>query len=1176
MISNLRLFAILIVVIIGTTTTYSQDTDGNLGLPKYRLHGNGTSFTIEGGRHNVVRMDHRSISKVVESDKNFNHGVRRGNTIIATGDVPTFAMLRTLTVDQLNLTYEMLHTLPLSQLDATVFRLGDVRISINYGGKEEWLDEAASIHTVFNNGNTQYTVQPAAFTDLIFKITISQAYDWGMTAKVVVMNKMMHPADLQITFNFGRSDIINRTFSADYFKPIDKVKDNELFCKDNIAVLHQKGRGFRSAAKTWPAVHPESIDTTANFKIAMNVYANKSDSVYFIAAQSDNEKNLFTHLNSVRDPELLFSESRKYYADILAPYSISTPSQILDAGFRTAIVNLDCVYNDGKAWFEGIHWWPAYWTNNYQISAAISLNQLDKARRALRFLNTKERGLCTTVASNGQPADSAAEDGIPYYIYELSQYIDCTGDTALVKELWTALSRGIERMWKVRDDNNNNLLNWHRGCNAFLYQADHLELPGDAASPSLMMAAMLEKAAGLAELIGKTNDAEKWRDRSQKMYKLIVPMLWNNRFGSFYSHIDQQNIAHLCHYYTDMVFPTLYTRLPEIYGWQSLYYLKNSLCFESNSGINHDTLLLMRVGDLKPTIFGNDNVMPVQMAEAARAFFKTGENTTGYRMLESVALAGTINTEAPGNFPERMNDYGKGEANYLFGNPIGSFLHSVVSGLFGLERTNDGRTLRWSPAFPDEWDKARITLPYVKAEYSSKGKDEITVVYTTGYDKQRALLFSTILRPCKILFVTVNGKPVSYNLTPALNKIKIQLTADAAFSHEVKIVYQLQNEEKSAPREVGEGTKASWVFSSDIIDIQDPQGVLKITKVSGKIMDAVLTDNTGHHQFFVKLKNPEVIVPVTLNIVPHFQVSVKSGTYNASDRTLKSHIVVNVPSMKEKTGILTFSLLNHQSEISVNNTDSVSRIIVFKDIDMPAKGIYTAEFILQDNFHNIFKSSANIYLKGDDNFSDSLMEKMRNKRTEFIDISGMRNNNSIFATSFWRFENIAADHNVFKDLGDTIKTQAGIFACPKTDNTLVTIEYGRSDPATAQTIPDIKPSVLVFPVNKKILNLSLFFISEVQSRHTSTGVGTIKLNYDNAKTTSIPMVTGQNISMLTPWFVPELETVYIPIKSSAACWARVLQIPCDGKLTLNSFSIEINAADVEFGLIGASIVNTSK
>jgi hypothetical protein len=391
-------------------------------------------------------------------------------------------------------------------------------------------------------------------------------------------------------------------------------------------------------------------------------------------------------------------------------------------------------------------------------------------------------------------------------------------------------------------------------------------------------------------------------------------------------------------------------------------------------------------------------------------------------------------------------------------------------------------------------------------------------------------------------------------------------------SHEIKIIYQLQYGYKNEYKKIEEGANASWIFASEIEDIQDPQTLLKNVKVSGHTLDALISDNIGHHQFYIKLKRPGVIIPVTLDIEPHFTASIKTATYNSSEKTLKAHIVVNVPSMKEKTGVLSVSLLNHQTEIPVKNTDSVSRIIVFKNIDTPAKGIYTAEFVLQDNSHEVFKSTANVYLKGEDNYSDSLMMKIRNRRTEFIDISGMRNSNSIFATSFWRFFDIAVDRDIFKNFGDTIETQAGVFACPKTEKTLASIEYGRSDRATVQTIRSTKPSVLVFSVNKKIMNLSLLFISEIQSRHTATEVGTIKLYYDNGETKFVPLVTGQNVSMLTPVVVPGLESVYLPIISWADSWARVLQIPCDDGVTLKAFSIEIKAADVEFGLIGASTV----
>jgi hypothetical protein len=102
MINNSRVYVILFIAIIIGTAAYSQVFDENIKLPKYQLSGNGISFTIKRGSHKVIRMDHRSVSEVVESDKNFNHGVRRGNTIIATGDVPTFAMLRILLNNKLD------------------------------------------------------------------------------------------------------------------------------------------------------------------------------------------------------------------------------------------------------------------------------------------------------------------------------------------------------------------------------------------------------------------------------------------------------------------------------------------------------------------------------------------------------------------------------------------------------------------------------------------------------------------------------------------------------------------------------------------------------------------------------------------------------------------------------------------------------------------------------------------------------------------------------------------------------------------------------------------------------------------------------------------------------------------------------------------------------------------
>jgi len=81
------------------------------------------------------------------------------------------------------------------------------------------------------------------------------------------------------------------------------------------------------------------------------------------------------------------------------------------------------------------------------------------------------------------------------------------------------------------------------GCNTFLYQADHLSLPGGAVSPSLMIAAMLERLSGLAMRLDKDDDAIEWAEKSARIYRECAERLWNEYAGCFDSDTDTQASA---------------------------------------------------------------------------------------------------------------------------------------------------------------------------------------------------------------------------------------------------------------------------------------------------------------------------------------------------------------------------------------------------------------------------------------------------------------------------------------------------------------------------------------------------------------------------------------------------------------------------------------------------------
>lgn len=730
---------------------------------KYSLEDNGTSFTIRNGC------------------QEFNRGTRRGDIILVTGDKPRFAMMTTYREDK---------------FDPDLIKLGDGRIFIRIGDTGDWLDNMENNETHFRPWGAEYCVTDSGFIGIEMKLLISHAGEQGIAAKLSLKNKSTDSIHIGAEFFYGGLRRCGRTMEAPYFHADNNDgAGNDISAANHAIEIRSGDIPSRVYVDSYPAALPEICCGRAKYTFQFTIPAGGEESVFLTVSHCLDAGRTGGCINS-NNPQMYIDESKQYYDNLLEQAVIQTPVELINAGFRTAVLNMDYIYAK-PAWFEGIHWWSSYICNNYQISAAISLGQIQKAGEALVFLGLSERGPCPPLYASGKPCKREFinddgdpygqfdnEDGLPYYIYQLCQYFEHTGDKAPVEAVWPGLMTSLDRLWKVRDGNGSLLLDWHLSCNCFMYQADHLGMPGDAASPSLMIAGMLEKLASVAENLEKYQDADKFRKLSGEMNKKIVEILWNEKEGCFYNHIDLQGLTHMAHYYTDLVFPVLYTSLPECYGQKSLEHLNGTQWTENIFGEK----VLMRIGELKPSIFGNDNVMPVQMAEAARAYFKTGDFDRGVKLLKSVALASTVFTDAPGNFPERMSDRGKGECNYIFGNPAGAFAYSVINGLFGISLTQNGKVINVEPSFPDEWEDASLRLSYVSLVFKAGLIDTVkTRKYVIKNNVERELIFTLLLEPCRIEKVLCNGKPAVYNVSPSYGKYRLDIIADYAIVHELFI-----------------------------------------------------------------------------------------------------------------------------------------------------------------------------------------------------------------------------------------------------------------------------------------------------------------------------------------------------------------------------------------------------
>lgn len=778
----------------------------------------------------------------------FNWITRRDPCFLVSGDLPRAALARTFREPS---------------ICPSTIKLGDLRIRCKVGGKSFWLDEAKDVRTRFLAWGTEHRISLAPDAPVVIDVTSSMAENRGIAVRVSASTDSGTPVGVELELYYGGLHRKGRPADvAPYFvAEAADSQDNTVTLDGATATLSDPSIPARVTVSASPSgdvsVTPKSDGETGNrvlFRYRLSL-SKEPQTIGLLAYQSEPGDESKLDAGKVDQYQ---SASQDYFRSVLDPYEIHTPDQVLNAGFYTAVVNLDWDYQS-PAWLEGIHWWAAYLTNNYQVSAAVCLGQTDRARDALKFAALRPEGPSWMIKSDGtvNTGDTRYkfEEGLLYYIEQLYRYWRATGDRKTLDEVWQPTVDNLEKMLTVRDPEGNGLLNYHMGSNGFLYQADHLSLPGDSSSPSIIATDCLEKMAEMSESRGDTGSAGKWRRRAEYMRSEILRRLWSPEQGKFLACIDTQGLPMQANYYTDFVFPQLYSKFPAEYSWISLKTLDSTLRVSDS---------LIRVGNLLPGLFGNNNVMPVQISEAAEAYCAAGRSDDGYRLLHGAAFASTVHTESPGNVPERMSDTGMGLPDYVFGNPIGSFLRGVVAGLFGLERAAPGHDLTWHPAIPADWRDASLTVTGVRMSISgAHGKR----TYRIDSPVSLPLDFRAPLLGHRALKVTDGaGHDLPYTIEAHPGGGFVRVHVGPSTSHTLSIASKPAGSDRRLRGNVRPGAKVEWKLASEGLSVSDPQRVFQDFRVDGDLLRGRLTSSRGKRTFFLRDAAQNSIRPVEIDL----------------------------------------------------------------------------------------------------------------------------------------------------------------------------------------------------------------------------------------------------------------------------------------------------------------------
>lgn len=1113
-------------------------------LPRYTFHDGLKAYKTTLGkkypRPLVPVMEHSSHVSMQEQCVYFNRAMKRERDLAVCGDMPVFALMT---------------TEPVPATDPPYLRLCQFEITIRTDKFHAALDEADEINTYFYPAFTRYEISFAI--GVCVELTV-----WSIQNGLAFSVKSIN-TDVHVDIHLSGMNVNYRTLRASYFQNINPhgvPNGKGYFCKemDNCAITGCEE--IRDVAGIM-AKSPRAQFTGEGFTAAVNVQEETRYICYY-----GEQEDVIARLKSADFSEVT-RESESFFNRVVDSVSVSTPDMFIDGGLYAAVCELEYNYTD-PGWLEGGHWWSCYWCMNYQLSAALLLGQFDKLKKALIYFGTDPYGFGVFLAdAKLESCSNKHYDYLPYYVWQLGQYVRHTGDYEPVEAAYDNMMKTLRYMLIDRDRDNDGIIDWHFHSNAFLYQADHLGSPNAASSPSLILDAVLRILRGFAEKLGQAEDIQYLTEKLHKLQSKILT-LFDHKRGYFYNCIDYEGVQHKAHYYSDLCFAALYSSVPQEISWLSLEHLKSSLIYSAP----HSGRKLMRVGDFKPSCFSCDNVMPVQMDEAARALAKTGEFTLCAELLSSTGYGSTLYTESPGSFPERFDDDGKGEHNFIFGNPIGSYIYTVIDGLFGLSMDDGGKTLCFEPGFPDDYPHAALHLNWVEMEYSQTMKgDAYSREYHLKSDASE-MRFSTQLPLCKDISVKVNGEPVAFASEPVLGRVRITCHAPINGEAVIALAFTRVPFASEYPVRLICGQQNVIVLPFQVDEVKDVQDVFKNCSVTGNTLSVLAHDDTGDYSVFVKPVGMDFYVKIAAHTSEAVEVTVSDAVYDIHKGTLTGDMAIcaagNITQAEVSTiyGGCSYGALvsgTTQMALPLDGIPVSPRITV--KIQMTIDG-------------QIFMSDYDVRIQPADQASEEAIAQARRAVTQFVDISERYNTRTLVVNMPWvHFRPTPILPEIITE-DNMISTPIGSFMYLAQENTLCKIELSTSHEQDRTPIPSDMPSTVTFPVNLSGNTLLLLYANETEVKNTYENGADITVTYTDNNVQLRPLHVFEELDTLWRSTVTKAVSLPLPVEQegdpgfASMSYINALAIPIDPTKTVRDVTVSVKIADLQIGIIGMSII----
>ena len=321
------------------------------------------------------------------------------------------------------------------------------------------------------------------------------------------------------------------------------------------------------------------------------------------------------------------------------------------------------------------------------------------------------------------------------YIDELLWHFQYDADIEYMKQMWQVLERHLA--WEKRnfDPDGDHLYDSY----CCIWASDALYYSGGAGTHSTAYnyrGNLL--AAKIAKMIGK--DGSKYEAEAAAILKAMNERLWV-KDGQHWA--EYQDLMGLQRVHEDAALWSIYTPVDCGVGtpeqmYQTTRYVDRNIPHidvrfsvpEQYKNYWHPTaadqhLQVISTSDWLPYNWSINNVASAEIMNMVLAYFKAGQSDKAYRILKGNVMDQMYVGDSPGNLGQvSFYDAARGECYRDFSDNTGISARAFIQGLFGIVPQALDGICYIQPGFPQEWNHASITTPYLSYSFHREnGKD---------------------------------------------------------------------------------------------------------------------------------------------------------------------------------------------------------------------------------------------------------------------------------------------------------------------------------------------------------------------------------------------------------------------------------------------------------------------